>query len=273
MVVQVSPSMLFFCPALILMKGYAIPSALFGANIYICYSIFKWNWRISFMGLYLSTIVPLLMGEICGHCLFTCTIDNKSKKEKYKKYLGHLKSWVIAGIYWLVYMWLHQDKYTMSFNPLNFVFTFFYSMLVESLVFYLGHRLQHTDVIYNNSHFVHHSISSITHLDGDNLHNIDIIMNATSMLLPVMTSHYLHNHKLSLYGWYSFLFIRQFITADCHSSLPSTQKNLLNLIPFYMTRNHHRFHHHGNRNKNFGYYKIWEVLFGTYVDPNKVGSR
>ena len=216
------------------------------------------------MGIYLSTVIPLLMGEICGHLLFSNTIQDYSK---YTHYMGHLKSWMVAAVYWLLYIWMHYNKYVTSFNVMNFILTVQYCIIVESLIFYSMHRLQHTKTLYQHSHKVHHSIHDITYLDGDNLHNIDVLMNATAMLMPALTSYYIHHHKLSLYGWYSFLFIRQFITTDCHSSLDAQEKTILSLIPSYMTRDHHHVHHKVNKKKNFGYYKIWEQLFGTYYPP------
>lgn len=223
-----------------------------------------------FMWVYLFSLFPLAYGEMLGHFEFS----KVTPELKLPQIIGYAKdlfySWGLAAIVWtsFLYLCVSQGYFEFEWKVLSWKFvlegTFYY--FFESILFYTYHRSLHHPLFYRKVHYVHHTRTKLTYIDGDHLHPIETAINSTAMLIPPLLFHFCFGQAISLCAWSTFLVVRQFITTDCHVGR-RVAPNLLDFIPFYMKkRTNHLYHHKHNGNKNFGYQVFWEKLFGTYHD-------
>eukprot|EP00811_Abedinium_folium_P024933 NODE_3514_length_2024_cov_28.545071.p1 GENE.NODE_3514_length_2024_cov_28.545071~~NODE_3514_length_2024_cov_28.545071.p1 ORF type:complete len:639 (+),score=122.53 NODE_3514_length_2024_cov_28.545071:166-1917(+) len=220
-------------------------------------------WTYPYAAHYLLTVMPILGGEIAGHICFWHTAQANAFLE-YFRHIGF--SWTVAGLDWALYVWYFFHIYDHEIHVGKGVIDFWAFYFLEALFFYLFHRIEHIPVLYTLSHHIHHAKFELTYLDGDILHLVDTLFNSKAMIVPAMISYYTCGYKMDLWSWYAFLFIRQFITTDCHSS-DLRAETLTRRMPFYMDRTFHRSHHREAKDYNFGYLSIWEELFRTYKAP------
>jgi len=259
-------------------RGVGLPLLLGACTVGAVRWIEQQSFRLPIAARFLTALLPIVGGECTGHLLFW----SSAKASDRGAYLHHLvSSWTIAGLLWLGYIVGCWDCYQTTTDPsfvvlLAEVCGFFVS---ESFLFYWIHRLEHTDWLYRNSHHVHHTKYNLTYLDGDILHVVDTVLNAQSMLLPAVLAYAGAGYRPHMLSWQCFLFGRQFMTTECHSSAPESQRTILNWVPWYMPRSFHRSHHQECKEANFGYFSFWERAFGTYRLPrvykqgDGIGSR
>lgn len=142
----------------------------------------------------------------------------------------------------------------------SFIAQFAVVYIVNSLVFYLAHRLMHTRWLWE-IHKVHHAAADLNVVTPLRNHPIDFavmtMLNAFPAALlgadPMVTLAY-----IAVNGLYQSL---------VHSELPVTGRILDSI---WITPAAHRVHH-SNRpdhwNRNFGILTVWDKVFGTYHPP------
>jgi sterol desaturase/sphingolipid hydroxylase (fatty acid hydroxylase superfamily) len=212
---------------------------------------------------FVQTLIPIVGGEASGHLIFYPYVS----PDKYGAYLMHVAySWTIAGLLWLAYVYMFIDSYVFISPPsgVNIALEMLYFYICESLLFYGMHRLQHHSWMYKHFHIRHHTASDLTHLDGDILHIVDVVMNAHAMLLPALLCNFVCSYRLNWFVWLTCLFLRQLITMDCHADAPTHVQTILWYLPWYMGRQCHRDHHRKSKRVNYGYIWIWEWIFDSY---------
>ncbi len=132
--------------------------------------------------------------------------------------------------------------------------------LVNTLVFYLAHRLMHTTWLWE-IHKVHHSAEHLNVVTTFRNHPIDLWVMTILNALPAAL---LGAHPTVTL---SYLLVNALYQSMVHSELPVTGR-VIDAI--WISPPAHRVHH-SNRpehwNRNFGILTLWDRLFGTYHPP------
>ena len=133
--------------------------------------------------------------------------------------------------------------------------------LVNSLMFYLAHRLMHTPWLWE-IHKVHHSAADLNLVTPFRNHPIDFA--AMTMLNALPAALLGADPEVTL----AYFAVNGLYQSIVHSELPFTGP-VLDWI--WITPAAHRVHH-SNRpdhwNRNFGILTVWDRLFGTYHPPD-----
>jgi sterol desaturase/sphingolipid hydroxylase (fatty acid hydroxylase superfamily) len=133
--------------------------------------------------------------------------------------------------------------------------------LVNTLVFYLAHRLMHTRWLWE-VHKVHHSATDLNVVTAVRNHPIDFAIMTVVNAFPA-----------ALLGADPVVIVAYFLVNGLyqlavHSELPFTGR-VVDAI--WITPAAHRIHHSSRPehwDRNFGILTIWDRLFGTYHPPH-----
>jgi lathosterol oxidase len=152
----------------------------------------------------------------------------------------------------------HFTKIYRNINDYSFVyysFSIILYLLLWDLVFYLTHRLLHTDFIYKFSHYKHHQFRPPTAWAGI---SIDFLETILSGIMPYIVPVFII--PFHLYTLYPVNMILIFWALMLHSSCKINNGSIL-LSP----KNHNLHHAYGQQNKNFSaIFTIFDRLFGTF---------
>jgi sterol desaturase/sphingolipid hydroxylase (fatty acid hydroxylase superfamily) len=142
----------------------------------------------------------------------------------------------------------------------SFTVQFVAVYLVNSLMFYAGHRLMHTRWLWE-IHKVHHAAHDMNVITPLRNHPIDF---AIMTVLYTFPGALLGVDPMVLLAYYAVNGLYQSLV---HSELP-VRGRFIEAI--WITPAAHRIHHSSrpdHRNHNFGILTVWDKLFGTYHPP------
>ncbi|XP_072984185.1 very-long-chain aldehyde decarbonylase GL1-8-like isoform X1 [Typha latifolia] len=138
--------------------------------------------------------------------------------------------------------------------------------ILEDFVFYWGHRLLHTKLLYKHIHSVHHEYATPFGLTSEYAHPAEILfLGFATFIGPALTG----PHLFTLWLW-MILRVLETVEAHCGYDLPWSPSNFL---PLYGGAEFHDYHHRvlytksGNYSSTF-IYMDW--LFGTDKDYRKL---
>uniref|UniRef100_A0A6B2LNJ8 Fatty acid hydroxylase domain-containing protein n=1 Tax=Arcella intermedia TaxID=1963864 RepID=A0A6B2LNJ8_9EUKA len=128
-----------------------------------------------------------------------------------------------------------------------------FCVVLYDLLFYLSHRLLHTQWLFQHVHYLHHSSYLSMGITQSYAHPVEFWVTATAATVPVLL---VTRHSLVWALWMVMLNVESII-AHCGYYLPGLPDS--------------RFHylHHCPRGfkSNFGSFLcIWDHVFGTYKD-------
>lgn len=142
----------------------------------------------------------------------------------------------------------------------SFIIQFGAVYVINTLVFYLAHRLMHTRWLWE-IHKVHHAAADLNLVTSVRNHPIDF---AIMTMLNAFPAAILGANPLVIVAYASVNGLYQSLV---HSELPLTGRGW---DWIWITPAAHRVHH-SNRpdhwNRNFGILTVWDKVFGTYHPP------
>jgi sterol desaturase/sphingolipid hydroxylase (fatty acid hydroxylase superfamily) len=143
-----------------------------------------------------------------------------------------------------------------------------FAIVVVDFIVYWIHRSQHTFPLMWRTHAWHHSIEEMYWFSGFRTSFFHSLLNNIPQVVIPVTVFRLTPAEAAI-AYSTGLFI-QFV-EHTNWNLSFGPLNRLLVTPDY-----HRIHHAAtlHRGKNLaGALRIWDVLFGTYVDPGEVSDR
>lgn len=148
----------------------------------------------------------------------------------------------------------HSVESLPDFGTIALHIVFF--VLVEDLVFYIGHRLLHLPYLYKNIHSVHHEHAAPFGLAAEYAHPIEVIFLGTATIAGPMI---IGPHLFTLY---LYLTLRAIQTVECHSGYDFPW-SLNRWFPLYGGADFHD-HHHRIHSGNYSSMFTWvDALMGT----------
>ncbi len=140
-------------------------------------------------------------------------------------------------------------------------------IILADLSLYWVHRAMHRRAVLWRTHIFHHSIEELWWLSGSRTSLLHLLLFA---IPQVSFAYYLLNLAPSEAG--VAFSIGVFVNVWIHTNL---WVDLGFLEKILITPNFHRVHHgsKGLSAKNLGFlFTFWDIIFGTYADPKKVGK-
>jgi len=158
-----------------------------------------------------------------------------------------------------------------NYFHVNFVLTFFVSIVILDFAIYLQHVMFHAVPLFWRFHRMHHVDLNFDVTTGIRFHPIEIVL---SMLIKIGV--------IILFGIPASAII--IFEALLNGTSLFNHGNVRLLLPldrvirwFIVTPDMHRVHHSilpDETNSNFGFnFSIWDRLFGTYRDQPKAGHQ
>lgn len=147
-------------------------------------------------------------------------------------------------------------------DNLNGLVRIFLIFLVNTLLFYFVHRIMHTRIFWK-LHEVHHSAKNLNGITAFRNHPVDNIVVVLLSTLPLTIL------GVTEFEMIFYMAINGLYQLSVHSNLPWNSK-ILGYI--FITPQDHWLHHSKNikyYNKNFGILRVWDQLFGTYMQYDK----
>lgn len=137
---------------------------------------------------------------------------------------------------------------------------------IATFVFYWWHRLRHeNDFLWKTFHQIHHSPQRIEVITSFYKHPVEMVANSIIGCLLVYTL-----LGLSLEAGAIYTFCTAIGEFFYHTSVTTPRW----VGYFFQRPEMHRIHHEHNRHKNnYGDIVWWDMLFGTYENPDKFSSR
>lgn len=163
-------------------------------------------------------------------------------------------SGIVLGILWqlgLTKIYLKFDEYGWWY----LIVSFFIYTLVHEVYFYFTHVLMHMPSFYKKIHAVHHASVKTTPWASFSFHPWEAIVHAT--FLPIMVL-WIPIHPLTLICYLTFMTI-----TAISNHLGAEIISKLWIKSFFISGEHHLFHHKKMK-KNFGlYYTFMDRIMGT----------
>ncbi|MBL7716181.1 MAG: sterol desaturase family protein [Bdellovibrionales bacterium] len=133
--------------------------------------------------------------------------------------------------------------------------------------FYWIHRLMHVPGVYERVHLVHHKSVSPTPWTSFSFHPLESLLES----LPVVV--YLAVVPMHAKALLLFQFLSMAANIYAHFGQEWTPPWLERVFPFrYVLRSIDHHYHHDRFTGNYGFYfRIWDRIWGTYVQPEKAG--
>ncbi|GAQ91192.1 sterol 4-alpha-methyl-oxidase 2 [Klebsormidium nitens] len=142
----------------------------------------------------------------------------------------------------------------------------FLYFIIEDFIFYWGHRLLHTKLLYKYIHSVHHEYATPFGLTSEYAHPLEILfLGFATIAGPALTG----PHLLTLWLWMSVR-VLETVEAHCGYEFPWSPSKF---FPIYGGADFHDYHHRclytksGNYSSTFTY---MDHLFGTDVGYRKL---
>lgn len=213
-------------------------------------------------GIYFSLYIPYALLDV-SHFIKEFKIQKNhypNKKEIYKSLILWLKSQILIDVPFtsLVYLMNISTEITKDPPKLGvFVCDILISFLLMDCLFYVVHRLLHTNWLYKNIHKIHHEFKSPFVLVGQALHPIEHLLFALVSVIPIyLTSHHLFTQHIIM-----IMVMMNNIDAHCGYKI----------INFYKWSNgflsgstSHDLHHERFIVNYSIYTTIWDRIFKTH---------
>lgn len=132
------------------------------------------------------------------------------------------------------------------------------AMVINSTLFYWGHRLLHHPLLYKHIHKQHHRVLHPIGIAAQFAHPVEDFL--CNMLPTVLGFVIMQSHIITAWIWISFR-IAESIYGHCGYEFPYMPFNWMNLSTDESEK--HYFHHSHNVGC-YGYY--WDHIMGTDVD-------
>jgi sterol desaturase/sphingolipid hydroxylase (fatty acid hydroxylase superfamily) len=190
---------------------------------------------------------------------------NTLKQDLYYLFLKTSGLSLLIGFIFLFFVPLFWHKFLYQYREVNLLanipalLQFAIIWLINSLCFYLHHRLMHTKYFWH-LHKIHHSSTDMNIINGFRNHPIDA---STATIFYLIPSILLGAEPIVVY---LFLFTDGFYQSITHSHVKWKSRFWCWL--FVSPQGHH-FHHSKDplqNTKMLGTLAIWDKIFGTWVD-------
>lgn len=167
---------------------------------------------------------------------------------------------VVAGISWD--RWLHGASLLHLDQALPSIAEGAVGYLVTTLVYYFWHRARHdVDLLWRTCHQLHHSPARIEILTSFYKHPVELVINS---IMSSLISYSLLG--LSIEGAAIATALSAFGEFFYHMNVRTPRW----LGFFFQRPEMHRIHHQRGRHyDNFSDLPLWDMLFGTYYNPDR----
>jgi sterol desaturase/sphingolipid hydroxylase (fatty acid hydroxylase superfamily) len=161
--------------------------------------------------------------------------------------------------------WMSAAAHVVDAN-LAWPVAFLFYLTILDLLTYIGHRLLHTSYLWH-THAVHHSVEHLYWLGGNRASPFHVSFQLMwsaflGLVLPING------------GVTAFVAVTLLYTSMQHFNHANLNWRLGPLEWLLVVPRYHFVHHGADprlNNSNFGFlFTIWDRMFGTYTDPDKV---
>jgi len=171
-------------------------------------------------------------------------------------------------LYSLVPLYLRWSGVGFDYDSIPAWWTYFpkmfFCLVLEDTWHYFCHRALHWKPIYGYVHKIHHTFTSPFGIVAEYAHPVETIVLGFGFFIPMLL---MCDHLLFMFTWF---LVRMVQTHEAHLGY-SLPLNPMYLIPFYGGAHAHDYHHKTFDCNYSSTFTSWDLLFGTFVDP-EVGN-
>lgn len=211
----------------------------------------------SFYTLYYNSII---IYTILGLGFYLLSERHKKTTIKFKDLITDyiLSLITIYFIIWYKIIFI-TDKGLYIQSLFDYIFKLFGIVIIHDIYFYFIHRLMHISIIYNISHYVHHTSKPITPFTALAFHPIEILLELG--FIPSV----LYFLKVNQLHFISYFILQMIHNFYIHSRLELFKSNK------YIITSLDHWNHHNYNTFNYGlYFSYLDNFFGTKVEIDKL---